>query len=43
MERSFVLSVRVQVANDDDRASRMVRTLLAHGTEEQLTEAPEPP
>ena len=43
MEGSFVLSVRVQVANDDHRASRMVRALLAHGAEEQLAEAPEPP
>ena len=36
MEGSFALSVRVQVANDDDRASRVVRALLAHGTEEQI-------
>jgi hypothetical protein len=43
MEGSFALSVRVQAANDDDRASRMVRALLANGAEEQLTEAPEPP
>lgn len=37
MERFVRLSVRVQVANDDDRASRMVRASLAHGTEEQIT------